>query len=116
MENYLIANGYNYDGTTTGNKIGKSVAATIDWMTSTNTGAIGNDLSSNNSSGFTALPAGRRYLSGTFQGFGYTCVFWTATEYDDSDAWKRRLDNIYVDVYRNWNLKIVGSSVRCIRD
>jgi uncharacterized protein (TIGR02145 family) len=45
LHNYLIANGYNWDGTTTGNKIAKSMAAQTDWYTGTTTvGAIGNYL------------------------------------------------------------------------
>jgi len=36
---YLIANGYNYDGTTTGNKIGKAMASTTGWNSSTGLGA-----------------------------------------------------------------------------
>ena len=31
LENYLIANGYNYDGTTEGNKIAKAMASTTGW-------------------------------------------------------------------------------------
>lgn len=60
LEEYLIANGYNYDGTTTGNKIAKAVASTTGWNSSTNTGAIGNDQSLNNKSGFNAFPEGYR--------------------------------------------------------
>jgi uncharacterized protein (TIGR02145 family) len=56
LENYLIANGYNYDGTTTGNKIAKAMASTTGWDSSSNIGEIGNDQSSNNSSGFNAFP------------------------------------------------------------
>ena len=52
LENHLIANGYNYDGTTQGNKIAKSMASTTGWNSSTNIGAPGNDQSLNNNSGF----------------------------------------------------------------
>jgi len=45
LQNYLIANGYNWDNTTSGNKIAKSMAAQTDWIGSTFQGAIGNDLS-----------------------------------------------------------------------
>jgi uncharacterized protein (TIGR02145 family) len=40
LQNYLIANGYNWDGTTSGNKIAKSMAATTDWKISTQAGAM----------------------------------------------------------------------------
>ena len=50
--NYLIANGYNFDGTTTGNKIAKSLASKTNWETSNLLGAVGNTLADNNKSGF----------------------------------------------------------------
>ena len=55
MENYLVLNGYNWDGTkdtAEDNKIAKSLAAKTDWSTHTTAGIIGNDLTKNNSSGF----------------------------------------------------------------
>ena len=61
LQKYLISHGYNYDGTTTGNKIAKSMAATTDWDTTSEVGGIGNDLSLNNASGFSALPGGWIY-------------------------------------------------------
>ncbi len=60
LENYLIANDYNYDGTTTGNKMAKAMASTSGWNSSTPTGAIGTDQSLNNSSSFNAFPEGNR--------------------------------------------------------
>ena len=87
LEEYLIANGYNYDGTTTGvtttgNKIGKSVASTTGWESSTNIGAPGNDQSLNNSSGFNAFPYGERNESGLFQSEGSSASFWSSIEGD----------------------------------
>jgi uncharacterized protein (TIGR02145 family) len=66
LENYLIASGYNYDGTTNDNKIAKSMAATSNWRMSSANGAIGNNLSLNNISGFSALPGGCRHEYGVF--------------------------------------------------
>ena len=37
LENHLIANDYNYDGTTTENKIAKAMASTTGWNSSTTT-------------------------------------------------------------------------------
>jgi len=62
LQNYLTAKGYNRDGTTTGNKIEKALAAKTDWVTYSTNGTIGSDLSKNNSSGFSALPGGYRFL------------------------------------------------------
>jgi uncharacterized protein (TIGR02145 family)/uncharacterized repeat protein (TIGR02543 family) len=47
LESYLISNRYNWDGTTTENKIAKSLAAKTSWRGSTNNGAVGNDPDKN---------------------------------------------------------------------
>ncbi len=44
LENYLIANGYNYDGTTTNNKIAKAMASSSGWESSTDEGVIGKNF------------------------------------------------------------------------
>ena len=79
LEEYLIANDYNYDGTTTGNKIAKSIASTTGWNTSTDLGAVGNDQSLNNSSGFNAFPEGNRDYNGSFNDEGFNAIFWSST-------------------------------------
>ena len=64
LQNYLTTNGYNWDGTTKENKIAKALAARTDWAFSKDSGAIGNDLTKNNRSGFSALPGGSRNYGG----------------------------------------------------
>ena len=66
LEEYLIANGFNYDSTTTFNKIAKAMAFTTGWINSFDLGAVGNDQSLNNSSGFNAIAVGYRSNEGTF--------------------------------------------------
>jgi uncharacterized protein (TIGR02145 family) len=78
LVNYLISRGYNYDGTTKADKTAKSLAATTDWQTSADTGAIGNDLSLNNASGFSALPAGWKYWDGKFEKQNTGAYWWIA--------------------------------------
>ncbi|MDY0082532.1 MAG: FISUMP domain-containing protein, partial [Ignavibacteriaceae bacterium] len=57
MLNYLVAYGYNYDGSIQGNKIAKSLASVSGWSESLNwPGSPTYQPSTNNSSGFTALP------------------------------------------------------------
>ena len=64
MINYLIANGYNYDGTTTIQKISKALASETGWSYSNQTGAVGNTdyPEKRNATGFTGLPAGIREM------------------------------------------------------
>ncbi|AOR27884.1 hypothetical protein FORMB_08330 [Formosa sp. Hel1_33_131] len=89
LENYLIANGYNYDGTTTGNKIAKSMASTTGWLSSTTLGTPGNNQSTNNSSGFNAFHTGTRSYYGTmspgddFEPEEYV-VFWSSTGFNNN--------------------------------
>jgi uncharacterized protein (TIGR02145 family) len=84
LENHLIANGYNYDGTTTENKIAKAIASTIGWNSSTTAGVPGNNQSLNNSSGFSAFPNGQLNAdNGKFRTEGISAFFWTSTyEYE----------------------------------
>lgn len=118
LENYLIANGYNYDGTTTGNKIAKSLAAITDWYTSTIVGAIGNDLTKNNKSGFTALPCGYRSNTGAFiwTRWGFYGSWWSS-----SDSWDNYKMHGYGLLYKDSNLSVAlalpyqGFSVRCVK-
>jgi len=81
---------------------------TTHWA-SPNTGAT-------NSSGFTGLPAGRRYSGGYFNYLGYYARLWSSTEFNGSYAWYRYLDygNSYVNRY--YDSKVYGFSVRCIKD
>ena len=117
LENYLITNGYNYDDTTTGNKIGKAMASTTRWNTSTYTGAIGNDQSRNNSSDFNAFPEGYRYNNGSFYDEGSDAIFWSSTENNSNDAWNRDLDNVNRNLLRyNFFNKRDGFSMRFVRD
>ena len=116
LENYLIANGYNYDESTTGNKIAKAMASITGWNTSTDTGAIGNDQSSNNSSGFNAFPEGLRSSLGSFYNEGSLAIFWSSTESSANNAWNRNLSNYNSSLYRSTSNKRFGFSVRFVRD
>ncbi len=117
LENYLIANGYNYDGTTTGNKIAKAMASTTGWNTSTVTGAVGNDQSLNNSSGFNGFPEGTRNYFGSFSNNeGNQAIFWSSTEEDVYNVWDRYLSYKNSYLYRTNDNKRDGFSVRFVKD
>jgi uncharacterized protein (TIGR02145 family) len=117
LQNYLIANGYNYNGTTTGNYIAKAMAAQTIWLTyGATTGTIGNNLSTNNRSGFSAFPGGSRSNNGNFFEIGSTGYWWSATEGGASDAYGRFLYYEYSPFYRNDMYKSLGFSVRLLKD
>ena len=75
---------------------------------SPNTGAT-------NSSGFTALGSGYRFMNGTFGSLGGNAYHWSSTE-SGSNAWDRSLNNNYAQVDRNKYGKTWGFIVRCLRD
>jgi len=95
LENYLIANGYNYDGTTTGNKIAKSMASTTGWNSSSNTGAPGNYQIDNNDSTFNAYPLGYRgyWEQGSFVNNGNQALFWSSSSYNGVLGWYFRISS-----------------------
>ena len=117
LENYLIANGYNYDATTTENKIAKAIASTVLWMSPVGVeGSIGNNLSLNNRSGFSALPGGTRHDSGAFKHIGEIGTWWSFTERSTNFVWYRSLNYYGIDIFRADKNKAHGSSIRCIKD
>jgi len=70
-----------------------------------------------NSSGFTALPGGFRSSTGTFYGVGEYATYWTTSEKSESDnIWYRVLNFKHSGVYRHYNLRNQGYSVRCVED
>ena len=76
---------------------------------SPNTGAT-------NESGFTALPGGLRFNNGTFRDIHFYGYWWTSSEFEGDLVWYRGLNSTGNDVYRNYNYKNSGFSVRCLRD
>ncbi len=118
LTNYLIANGYNWDGSIAGNKIGKAMASNSGWNNSNQTGDVGNDMDTNNSSGFESLPGGFRnsVIRGRFFGMGEYCVWWSYTPYDSYHAWSHMLMFGTEHFSNPVHPKEFGFSVRLIRD
>ena len=113
LTDYLTVNGYGYGGS--GSDIAKSMATTSGWTSNGTVGNVGNDQSSNNASGFSALPGGFRYSA--FEGIGGYVYWRSSTQSNTSYAWYRHVDNNYSDVYSSeFFAKWVGMSVRCLRD
>jgi uncharacterized protein (TIGR02145 family) len=88
-----------------GSEEGRQLKSTDGWI---------NDTSGTNSTGFTAIPAGYRFL--VFEGFGGGLAWWTSTEESLENAWDRGLSNQTnrIDRYAYW--KYSGFSVRCVKD
>lgn len=123
---YLISAGYNYDGSLTEDKTAKSLAAKDEWYDSDSVGVPGNNQGLNNSTGFTALPAGGRTSTGGWapnESYPNTlyAYFLTATEetdgYTNAAYFVQIMFNAdYVDIRTLNDSKRVGLSIRLVRD
>ena len=115
LTNYVGSqNEYIYDSNI--NYIAKALASTDGWNSSNDDFAIGNDQAANNTTGFSAVPAGLCYGS-SFSYAEYSANFWSSTQnanYYSADG--RSLDNNNAIVHRDGNYKCYGRSVRCLRD
>jgi uncharacterized protein (TIGR02145 family) len=121
LENYLVLHGFNWDGTTdmsVYNKIAKSLAAKTDWyaFVDTSKGQIGNDLTLNNRSGFSALPTGCRHYDGVFHAHGFYGYWWSTTEYNASSSYTRYLCCDTDFLFKANLVKSSGFAVRLVRD
>jgi uncharacterized protein (TIGR02145 family) len=118
LENYLISNGYNFDGTTSGSKIAKALASQSYWNASSVTGSPGNiDYQSNrNASGWSALPGGIRVGSAACRDLGRFGRWKSSTVYNTSYYWIRQISNDAVYLHRTYGDRTTGDYVRCIKD
>ncbi len=94
--------------------IAKALAATTLWNTYNADCVVGNNLSSNNATGFSAVPAGS--FLGTYSGFGTSTYFWSATESNNSSVMGRHISHQNVNVGVSAINKTLGQSVRCIHN
>jgi uncharacterized protein (TIGR02145 family) len=117
LEYFLANNGFSFDGTIGGGNqtIAKSLASANYWPKhiSTSPGNIGNNITANNKSGFSAIPA----LSNGDDEPIASC-WWTSTERNLSEAWQ-----IYIDYYSSYTMrsndfwrKQEPYNIRCIKD
>ncbi|MBN2634521.1 MAG: fibrobacter succinogenes major paralogous domain-containing protein [Bacteroidales bacterium] len=114
LVNYLISKNYGYGGS--GGDIAKAMASESEWKISNTPGTPGNDMTTNNSSGFTALPIGVRKTT-SYLGSGDKVSFWSATEYNAGSSRSFEIWYNDSDILSNiLNEKHCGASVRCIKD
>jgi uncharacterized protein (TIGR02145 family) len=120
LEAHLAANGYNYDGSTSGNYYAKSLASNSSWISSSVEGSIGdsNYSSYSNKSGFTAL-AGGGYKGGkSWYSHNYIGMWWTSTAYNSSKGYfyLRVLQYNKSGIITGYAISTYGLSVRCVKD
>lgn len=76
----------------------------------------GSPNESDNSSGFTALPGGWRYLSKNTNKMAFYSDYWAMPEYNTASAPFLFLFSWNSFMYRDINFKVNGYSVRCLKD
>ena len=97
--------------------VGKALASTTGWNSSTTECMVGNNQSANNSTGFGAVPAG--YCNGSSCSIsGYYAYLWSSSEHESypSSAYVRDLYYNSAVTTRNATNKDNAISVRCLRD
>ena len=95
--------------------IAKALASTTtSWTPSDFPCGVGNIPSSNNATGFSAVPAG--FCHGDYIVFGGDACFWSATQRDSIIAYFCALYTTQDFVIRNGDHKSIGFSVRCLKD
>jgi uncharacterized protein (TIGR02145 family) len=94
--------------------LSKILASKTNWAKSTKPGAIGNNLTLNNSCGFNALPGGMRDT--LFNSLGSSGVWWSSTLKSDTTSLAILL-NFELSTVEKYNKHPRnGFSVRCIKD
>jgi uncharacterized protein (TIGR02145 family) len=93
LREYLIKQGYNWDGVKRDNRIAKSLAARSGWKPYGSKGMPGNNTKDNNRSGFSAFAAGCREdrrdsaaLYSVFAQGGHRAAWWSGTKVNESVA------------------------------
>jgi uncharacterized protein (TIGR02145 family) len=98
--------------------IAKALASTLGWATFTGDCAVGDTPDSNNTTGFSAMPAGYNtgnWNNGSFA-FGEYAALWSSTRLDDSYARYIMLSYDDATVGQNNISTSMALSVRCLRD
>ena len=91
---------------------GKKLKSTSGWNDYNGSSGNGTDEVA-----FCGLPGGyRNYYNGYYLNMGNFGYFWSSSEYDTNYAWIRKLYYYYDDIYRNYDNKQNGLSVRCLQD
>jgi uncharacterized protein (TIGR02145 family) len=115
----LIAKKFTYDNSSTGfpyNKLAKSLAKATGWSVNDKLGSIGNDLKLNNRTGFSALPGGFRTTTGIFMKVDTAGYWWSSSDYNNNIASYAILNDSLSDLRFSSCSRLVGLSVRCLKD
>jgi uncharacterized protein (TIGR02145 family)/uncharacterized repeat protein (TIGR02543 family) len=118
---WRVANSSDWDTLiATVNDAARTIAAKVGWNISYNESAIGYDRLTNNSTGFSAVPAGY-YQTGGVKSAGDEIRFWLADKFGKEegtmvgDYTYLYSDDVHIDYDGDKSMKTYGLSVRCVR-
>jgi len=95
----------------------KTLAINSNWIPDGTGCTVGNDLTKNNGSGFSAIPGGIRSLSpSSYSTLDMGGNWWSTTLMDPGSAWRISLYSNFGEVSRGNEFIQNGLSVRCIKD
>jgi len=114
LTGYINSNiSYRCDGTN--NYIAKSLASNYGWIPDTATCAVGNNQSTNNATGFNALPAGYRDLNRYFVNKSRNADFWASSGSGES-AYVRLIMHGSISISNVYDKKFYSLSLRCLKN
>ena len=123
LEEYLVSNGYNFDGSSTighGNKLGQAIASKENWNLQDWENPYVNgpawDPTLNNKTGFNAIPVGVRGNDGNFRFEGSKTNFWSKTWHKAGMVWRRGVHFNDPSMIRDDDSAEAGYSIRFVRD
>lgn len=116
MITYLTTEGYGVEGS--GDDIGKALASkSSSWSYSSTLGTVGNDLNTNDITGFSGLPGGYRSSDGALHDYGEYSYWWSSTtSVEELKAWTVALHNTEAGFTNAFYWKDDGFGVRCVKD
>lgn len=109
----------NYMASGNADRLAKALAATWGWNSSSETDTPGNNPTTNNATGFSALPAGgykSNYGNQGYYYFGTQANFWSSTKLGNECADIRQMYYINDYVHEDYNGQMFGFSVRCVHN
>jgi len=93
----------------------KAICSKTGWNSNSTTCYVGNNPSTNNATGFTAMPTGYRGNS-SYSNTGGTSYFWTTTEYNDTQSYFKYYTYSNSNMQSSYSTIQCSRSVRCLKD
>jgi uncharacterized protein (TIGR02145 family) len=119
LVNHIKSSNYSFEPSDTSNWVGKALASRLYWVNNSIAGTVGNNMNTNNASGFNALPGGY-YIKDDDVYFSekYVCQFWTKSiDSTTNSLFVATLQSASKDLIFNTSEGYeIACYIRCVRD